>query len=88
MQQVSRNNKKIPVPDPGVPALPETDTFLRLPQVGPQTDLLFTCWPTFLPPPYINKLTGHFKFRYVHLYIVLLQQWLANGQTRNNTTGT
>ncbi|KAM8702263.1 hypothetical protein ACLKA7_007606 [Drosophila subpalustris] len=60
----TKNSKRIPVPDPGVPALPETDTFLRLPQVGPRMDLLFKCWPACSPSPYINKLTGHFKFSY------------------------
>ncbi|KAL7723680.1 hypothetical protein ACLKA6_003341 [Drosophila palustris] len=53
------NNKRIPVPDPGVPALPETDTFLRLPLFGPLTDLLVKCWPYFPSPFQTQKLAGH-----------------------------
>ncbi|KAL7723317.1 hypothetical protein ACLKA6_012881 [Drosophila palustris] len=63
------NNKRIPVPDPGVPALPETDTFLRLPQVGPRMDLLFKCWPTCFSLPFSNTKVSRASFhQQVYMY--------------------
>ncbi|KAL7745044.1 hypothetical protein ACLKA6_008111 [Drosophila palustris] len=60
------NNKRIPVPDPDVPALPEMTTSTSFPYVGPTiwTDFFKFLYPSYSLPPYINKLTGHFKFRY------------------------
>ncbi|KAL7725146.1 hypothetical protein ACLKA6_018671 [Drosophila palustris] len=53
------NNKRIPVPDPGVPALPETDTSTPSPSIGHQWTICLCAGLHNSPSPYINKLTGH-----------------------------
>ncbi|KAL7743823.1 hypothetical protein ACLKA6_000230 [Drosophila palustris] len=57
------NNKRIPVPDPGVPALPETDTSTPSPSVGPSMDRLVKCWPYF-SLPFSNTKVSRASFQF------------------------
>ncbi|KAL7723149.1 hypothetical protein ACLKA6_003247 [Drosophila palustris] len=66
------NNKRIPVPDPGVPALPETDTSTPSPSIGHQWTICLCAGLHNSPSPYINKLTGHVSIQVMTHQLSLL----------------